>query len=186
MEAWKIIAQDPPWKRFVGREMILCEKEPTKPATVRMAAKMEKTIWNFRREVELLLPHDKCPFLISFTMNIITWNSRGVLKPNFQNHMRELARNHNPAILVIMETKIGGARAKEITDRLSFDGAIHTETIGFTGGLWLLWNSDIIVVVQLANTEQEIHMEVKVLATNLSWIFSAVYASPRNVERCIL
>ena len=29
-------------------------------------------------------------------------------------------------------------------------------------------------------------MEVKVLATNLSWIFSTVYASPRSVERCIL
>ena len=49
--------------------------------------------------------------------------------------MRELARFHNPAILVIMETRLGGARAKEITDRLPFDGAIHTKTIGFTGGL---------------------------------------------------
>ena len=29
-------------------------------------------------------------------------------------------------------------------------------------------------------------MEVKVLATNLSWIFFAVYTIPRNVERCIL
>ena len=38
----------------------------------------------------------------------------------------------------------------------------------------------------MANTEQEIHVEVKVLATNLSWIFSIVYASPRSVERCIL
>ena len=147
---------------------------------------MEKTVWNSRGEVELLLPHDKCPFLITFTMNIIIWNSMGMLKPNFQYYVRELARNHNPAILVIMETKIGGAHAKEIMDRLPFDGAIHTETIGFTGGLWLLWNSDIVEVVQLAITEQEIHVEVKVLATNLSWIFSTVYASPRNVERCIL
>ena len=38
----------------------------------------------------------------------------------------------------------------------------------------------------MANTEQEIHVKVKVLATNLSWIFSTVYASPRSVERCIL
>ena len=147
---------------------------------------MEKTVWNLKGKVELILPHDKCLFLISFIMNIIIWNSRGVLKPNFQNYVRELARNHNPAILVIMETKIGGACAKDITDKLLFDNAIHIETIGFTGGLWLLWNSDIVEVVQLAITEQEIHVEVKVLATNLSWIFSAVYASPRNVERCIL
>ena len=56
-------------------------------------------------------------------------------------------------LLVIMETKLGGARAKEISDRLSFDGAIHTETIGYAGGLWLLWNADIVEVVHLANTE---------------------------------
>ena len=102
------------------------------------------------------------------------------------NHVRELARIHNPAILVIIETKLGGAHAKEIADRLPFDGAIHTETVGFTRGLWLLWNSDLVEVVHLENTEQEIHVEVKVLATNLSWIFSAVYASPRSVERCIM
>ena len=135
----------------------------------------------------LLSPYDVFPTPnLSLSMNIIVWNSRGVLKLNFQNHVRELARFHNPAILVIIETKLGGAHAKEIADRLPFDGAIHTETVGFTRGLWLLWNSDLVEVVHLENTEQEIHVEVKVLATNLSWIFSAVYASPRSIERCIL
>ena len=119
-------------------------------------------------------------------MNILVWNSRDVLKPNFQEYVRELVRVHNPAILVIMETKLGGEKAKGITDRLPFDGAIHTETIGYAGGLWLLWNSDLVEVVQLADTEQEIHVEVKVIASNLSWILSAVYASPRSAERYIL
>ncbi|XP_023885541.1 uncharacterized protein LOC111997657 [Quercus suber] len=119
-------------------------------------------------------------------MNIIVWNCRGVLKPNFQSHVRELVRNHNPGIMVVMETRIGGGRAKEITDRLPFDSAIHMETIGFSGGIWLLWNSDSVEVVQLTSTKQEIHVEVKVLPTNLSWIFSAVYASSRCVERQIL
>ena len=48
---------------------------------------------------------------------------------------------------------MGGARAKEITDRLPFDGAIHTETIGYAGGLWLLWNADRVEVEALARTE---------------------------------
>lgn len=79
-----------------------------------------------------------------------------MLKPNFQNHVKELARNPNPAILVIMETRLGGERAKENIDRLLFDGAIHTETIGFARGLWLLWNSNLVEVVQLANTKQDL------------------------------
>ena len=85
-----------------------------------------------------------------------------------------------------METRIGGDRAKDISNRLPFDSVIHTETIGFAGGIWLLWNVDRVEVIQLAKTEQEIHVEVKVLPSNLSWIFTAVNASPRYAERQIL
>ena len=55
--------------------------------------------------------------------------------------------------------------------------------MGFAGGIWLLWNSDRVGVVHLVSTEQEIHVEVKVLPSNLAWIFTTVYASPRIVER---
>ncbi|XP_050259987.1 uncharacterized protein LOC126705076 [Quercus robur] len=119
-------------------------------------------------------------------MNFIIWNNRGVLKPYFQDHIRNLVQEHNPAILVVMETKLGGDRAKAITDRLPFDGAIHTNTIGLSGGLWLLWNADLVEVELLAKTEQEIHVEVKVRASRLTWLFTAIYASPRSEERCIL
>ena len=95
-------------------------------------------------------------------MNIIVWNCRGALKPSFQKHVRELIRCHNPTILVVIETRIGGERAREITDRLPFDGAIHTEAIGYATGLWLLWNSDKVEITALANIEQEIHTVVKV------------------------
>ena len=50
----------------------------------------------------------------------------------------------------------------------------------------LLWNADKVSVEELAKTEQEIHVEVKVHASNLSWIFSAIYASPRKEDRYIL
>lgn len=104
-------------------------------------------------EARLLPPFDECPTPDhQLVMNIIAWNYRGALKPNFQNHVREMVRNHDPAILVVMETRVGGERAKEITDKLPFDGAIHTNTIGYAGGLWLLQNSDKVVISPLANT----------------------------------
>ena len=40
--------------------------------------------------------------------------------------------------MVIMETRIGGERAKQITDRMPFDRAYHTETVGYADGLWML------------------------------------------------
>lgn len=88
--------------------------------------------------------------------------------------------------MVITETKVSGLKAKEITDRLHFDGAIHANNFGFTGGLWVLWDSARVEVFELASTEQEIHVIVKDISSNISWLFSAVYASPRLAERRLL
>ena len=52
-----------------------------------------------------------------------------------------------------METKVGGERAREISDHLPFDGGIHTDTIEYVGGLWMLWNLDRVEVNPLSNTE---------------------------------
>ena len=89
-------------------------------------------------------------------------------------------------MLVVMKTRVRGNRAKEIIDRLPFDGSVYTDTIGYSGGIWLLWDSDRVVVMPLANTEQEIHAIVKVQNSNSSWLFTAVYSSPRFAERFIL
>ena len=76
-------------------------------------------------------------------------------------------RVHDPTIFVVMETRLGGEKAKNIMDRLPFDGAIHVDTIGYAGGLWLMWNADKVEVTHLAKTEQEIHVTIKVHASNL-------------------
>ena len=81
------------------------------------------------------IPHDEFSMDFFFSMNIIVWNSRGVLKPKFQSHVKETTQNHNPAILVVTETRLRGDRAKEIIDRLPFEGAIYTEKIGLAGGI---------------------------------------------------
>ena len=89
-------------------------------------------------------------------------------------------------MLIVMETRVGGDRAKEITDRLPFDETIYTETIGYAGRYWLLWNSDRVIVSPLATTEQEIHVSVKVRSSDFECFLSVVYASPRFDERCVL
>ena len=65
--------------------------------------------WRWKREVVILSPPIDCssPFVFVNNMSIIVWNCRGALKPNFQSHVRELARNHNLIILVVMETRVG-------------------------------------------------------------------------------
>ena len=88
--------------------------------------------------------------------------------------------------MVIIETRVGGSRAEKIIEGLPFDGFITMETIGYTGGLWILWRSEDADVKLLLATEQEIHATVKVCASNLSCLFTAIYASPRLAECRIL
>lgn len=53
---------------------------------------MVKIEWNLMTEAELLPPFDECPTPNQqFIINIIIWNSKGALKPNFQSHIRKLA-----------------------------------------------------------------------------------------------
>ena len=116
-------------------------------------------------------------------MNLIIWNCRGTFNPTFCNNVIELTRIYNPAILILTETKASGDRTKRIVDRLPFDGAIFANTIGLSGGLWLLWDSFRVSVTKLLTTEQEIHALVTPIYSNTLWLLSAVYTSPRFVER---
>ena len=97
-----------------------------------------------------------------------------------------MAGIHNPAILILIETKASGDRAKRIADRLPFGGAIFANAIGLFGGLRLLWDSSWVSVIELVTTEQEIHALVTPIYSNTPWLLSAVYASRRFAERRLL
>lgn len=118
-------------------------------------------------------------------MNILMWNCRGALNPDFRRRIFEMVVNYHPSIMVINETKVGVEKAKRIIEGLLFDGFLTTETIRYAGGPWILWKEDA-EVLHLASTKQEIHATVKVCSTNLSWLFTAIYASPHLAERRIL
>lgn len=125
-------------------------------------------------------------FRLIVNMNLLIWNCRDSLSPTFCNNVKDLVRIHNPVILILMETKSSGDRASRIANRLPFNGVIFANTIGLSRGLWLLWDSSHVVITELASTEQEIHALVIPTYASSPWLLSAVYASPRFVERCLL
>lgn len=92
---------------------------------------------------------------------------------------------HSPAIMIIMETKVCGDRAKGTVDSLHMDAAIIANSIGLSSGLWLLWDSNQVEVVKLSSTEQAIHVSVSSTSKPL-WLLSAIYGSLRFAERCLL
>lgn len=123
--------------------------------------------------------------LFLLIMNILIWNCRGANNPNFCNNVSDMIRRHYLAIMIITETNLSGDRAKGIIDRLPMDGAIVANSFGWSGGLWLLWDSDQVELAELSSTEQEIHAIFSSTANSL-WFLFAVYASPRLAERRLL
>ena len=86
-------------------------------------------------------------------MKIMVWDCRGALSPNFCKIIIDMMKDSNLDILVVIKTRVNGDRAKEITNKLPFDGAVHMDTIGYVGGLWLLWNSAVVEVKSIATTK---------------------------------
>ena len=110
--------------------------------------------WRFLSKMDAQNPHEFWPNSSSFTpVNIILWNYRGALNPCFHLALSALINTHSHFLVIITETRVGGDRAKDIIDRPSFDGVIHFDTIGYSGRIWLLWNSDAMEIMQLAKTE---------------------------------
>lgn len=143
--------------------------------------------WTMMDQMQALPPIDECPSPdMHLSMNIILWNCRGALNPNFHQSVENIISYHSPSMMIMTKTRVGRARAKKIIDRLPFDGAVHVDTVGYAGGIWILWLSDVVGVAVLAATEREIHAVVKVHSSHLSWLIFAVYASPRYSERKIL
>ena len=71
-------------------------------------------------------------------MNILIWNCRGAMKPEFRKTVMDLVEWHSPILMVITETRMSGARVEEIIESLPFDRHAVSDTIGFAGGIWLL------------------------------------------------
>jgi exonuclease III len=144
--------------------------------------------WNSLEAEGTLFPTQNPLFMSSseIGLNILTWNCRGVLNPCFRKALQDILRINSPDILILTETRLGGSRATDLARSFPFDGFLTTNTIGFAGGVWIMWKTDAVEVEHLCSTEQEIHVSVQVRGSNSLWLLSAIYASPRRSERRIL
>ena len=75
-----------------------------------------------------------------FIMTIMVWKCRGALNASFHRSINDMVNTNMPNILIVTKTKVGGSRAKDISSRLPFDGALHMDTVGYAGDLWFCGN----------------------------------------------
>ena len=76
----------------------------------------------------------------STSMKMIAWNCQGTGNEMFRAHAYELHRRHRLDILIIIEPRIVDVRAQGVIDTLPYTHSQRVDPIGFSGGIWLLWN----------------------------------------------
>lgn len=57
--------------------------------------------------------------------------------------LRIMVQTFSPGLVFISETKFNGRKAGLVKARLGFDGGIHVDSIGRSGGLILLWRKGV-------------------------------------------
>lgn len=109
-------------------------------------------------------------------MNCNLWNCRGANKPNFRRSVRYLLKKFNTDVLAIFETHAGGDRASSICQGLGFDKSFRVDAVGQSGGLWLLWRSDVGEINIVKSDAQFIYAKI----TRDQEVFNliVVYAAP--------
>ncbi|KAK4708924.1 hypothetical protein R3W88_029849 [Solanum pinnatisectum] len=64
-----------------------------------------------------------------------------------------------------------------LLDDFPFNQMIEVLTVGNAGGLFVLWDDNMLELDEIATTVQEIHVMIKVSGTIDSWLFSSIYAT---------
>ncbi|KAG7547784.1 Ribonuclease H domain [Arabidopsis suecica] len=113
---------------------------------------------------------------INQSMNCLLWNCRGANKPNFRRSIRYILKKFPTDMLAVFETHAGGDRARQICHGLGFDNSFRVDATGQSGGLWLLWRSDVGEVEILESSDQFIHAKVTQGEETMHLV--AVYAAP--------
>ncbi|XP_021768668.1 uncharacterized protein LOC110732977 [Chenopodium quinoa] len=114
----------------------------------------------------------------------MVWNVQGAGSRNFITVLKDLVRIHQPNVLTLVETHMGGEQAVMIASILGYgyDGHSRVDALGFSGGIWVYWKSNRVNVSPSLKHNQHITMEISRVGA-MPWYFSAIYASPNPMKK---
>ncbi|KAL8167004.1 hypothetical protein V2J09_008503 [Rumex salicifolius] len=94
-------------------------------------------------------------------LNTISWNVQGAGNKNFLNTLKDLIIMHDPAILVLLKTRISGEQADKVCEKIGFDGILPSEAMGFKGSVWILWKGDQVSITEIDVQQQFISISME-------------------------
>ncbi|XP_061362264.1 uncharacterized protein LOC133306016 [Gastrolobium bilobum] len=107
----------------------------------------------------------------------------GAGKRSFPPLIRDLSHRYIIKVMALLETRLSGVMADRAIRRLGFSGHFHRDAVGFSGGIWVLWNTDEVSMDVLFSHHQLVHTKICWVKENREEFMTFIYASPRRQER---
>lgn len=105
------------------------------------------------------------------------------MSPNFLRHIKEIRRIYDIGILSVLEPRISGNSRVRIIKKIGFDGSFYVDAVGFSGGIWMLWDDDIWSIKIKSSCTYLIHAEVVLKESKKAFELTMVYRSPQQASR---
>ncbi|XP_074271647.1 uncharacterized protein LOC141595580 [Silene latifolia] len=89
----------------------------------------------------------------------MVWNVHGTGSKNKISAIKEVVRTYKPTVLALVKTHMGGDHAVKLGSILGYSGHLRVNVIGFSGGIWVYWNTDIVNVTPVYEHQQFLTIE---------------------------
>ncbi|XP_072066677.1 uncharacterized protein [Arachis hypogaea] len=104
----------------------------------------------------------------------------GVGGKGFPTLIRDLRRNYEAHLIILLETHISGDWGKIIRNKMGFDSCCVEEARGHSGGIWVLWDFHYWKVEAIQQHIQFIHLKIEG-RDSMPWMLTAIYGSPQRL-----
>ncbi|XP_061376067.1 uncharacterized protein LOC133318127 [Gastrolobium bilobum] len=113
-------------------------------------------------------------------------SGEGAGKKGFSALIKDMVFQNKIQVLVLLETRISGSKADRVVRSLGFDNFFIREAVGFSGGIWILWNKSMTSISILEEDHQFVHSKITWLNSGIEEYFTFIYGSPRRPKRRVL
>lgn len=86
-------------------------------------------------------------------ISLMIWNVQGAGSNSFAASLKELVQIHKPEVLALLETHMGGDRARQIASILKFSGHTRVDACRFSGGIWIYRHNESVTVEPIRKHE---------------------------------
>jgi exonuclease III len=107
-------------------------------------------------------------------MKLVAWNCQGLSSSRAVRALLKVWRRINLDVCFLSETHLDNAKAEKVRRRVGFDQNVLYESDGRSGGLLLMWKSEINIRVQEVTKN---YIDV-VIEEDGGWRFTGIYGEP--------